>query len=94
MEQRRDVYLIYKESLNNVYKHVAAKNVWINVRQQGNSITLTIKDDGKGFCMDQPTHRNGLKNLVLRVSKWNGKIDINSNPGEGTCIAVEIPVKG
>lgn len=93
MEQRRDVYLIYKESLNNVYKHSGAKNVWVSVRQHNHSIKLSIKDDGKGFCTDTPTHRNGLKNLVSRVNKWNGKIEISSRPGAGTSIGVEMPVK-
>ena len=93
MEQRRDVYLIYKESLNNIYKHAEAKNVWVSVRQQHQFIRLTIKDDGKGFKPDLPTHRNGLKNLEARVKKWKGKIAIKSEPGKGTSIEVEMPVR-
>src|SRR5205085_2403144 len=49
MEQRKDFYLIYKESLNNVYKHAQAKNVWVKACFEHDVFKLTIKDDGKGF---------------------------------------------
>ena len=74
IEQRRDVYLIYKEALNNIHKHAHAKNVWIRVSQNQNHLYMQIKDDGKGFNTNLKTHRNGLKNLRSRVEKWNGKM--------------------
>ena len=92
MEQRRDVYLIYKESLNNIYKHAGAKNVWIKAAINHHALEIIIKDDGKGFEIDQPTHRNGLKNLRERVKKWNGKLGILSAKGMGTTINISIPV--
>jgi ligand-binding sensor domain-containing protein len=67
MEERRDVYLIYKEALNNIHKHAEANNVWINVSQNQNYLLMKIKDDGKGFNTDLVTHRNGFKNLRSRV---------------------------
>jgi len=93
MEQRRDVYLIYKEGLNNIHKHAHAKNVWINVHQNQNHLTMQIKDDGKGFATSSVTHRNGLKNLRSRVEKWNGKIQIGSETDKGTTIDIKIPLK-
>jgi signal transduction histidine kinase len=92
MEQRRDVYLIYKESLNNIYKHANTKNVWIKTSVHNHSFELMIKDDGKGFNTDEPTHRNGLKNLQGRVKKWNGKFGIQSGRDRGTTITVSIPM--
>ena len=92
MEQRRDVYLLFKESLNNIYKHANAKNVWIKAAIHHHSLEIIIKDDGKGFEIDQPTHRNGLKNLKERVSKWNGKLSIQSARGMGTTINISMPV--
>ena len=92
MEQRRDVYLIYKESLNNIYKHANARKVWIRARINQRSFELVIKDDGKGFDPGQPSHRNGLKNLRERVAKLNGKFNIQSGIEEGTTITISMPV--
>ena len=93
MEQRRDVYLIYKEALNNIHKHAHANNVWIEVIQNQNHLYMQVKDDGKGFDMASVTHRNGLKNLRSRVEKWNGKIQIRSEESKGTSIEIKIPLK-
>ena len=93
MEQRRDVYLIYKEALNNIHKHAEANNVWINVGQNQSYLLMKIKDDGKGFNIDKITHRNGLKNLRSRAEKWNGKIQIRSQVKKGTSIEIKIPLK-
>lgn len=93
MEQRRDVYLIYKEALNNIHKHAGARNVWIEVQQNQNHLYMQIKDDGKGFNRDIKTNRNGLKNLGSRVEKWNGNIQIRSEADKGTAIEIKIPLK-
>lgn len=93
MEQRRDVYLIYKEALTNIHKHAKAKNVWITVTQSQNHLSMQIKDDGTGFTTSTVTHRNGLKNLQSRVEKWNGKIQIRSENNKGTFIDIKIPLK-
>jgi ligand-binding sensor domain-containing protein/two-component sensor histidine kinase len=92
MEQRRDVYLIYKESLNNIYKHAAAKQVWVKAGLNNHHFELLIKDDGKGFHLNQPSHRNGLKNIQARVEKWNGRINIQSEPGQGTSLQISLPI--
>ncbi len=91
MEQRRDLYLVYKESLNNIYKHAEANTVWVELSMVKNSVKMLIKDDGKGFMTEQDTHRNGLKNLRARVEKWKGSISIVSQKGNGTDIEIIIP---
>ncbi|HEU5163966.1 MAG TPA: ATP-binding protein, partial [Chitinophagaceae bacterium] len=93
MEQRRDVYLIYKEALNNIHKHANANNVWIHVAQNQNHLYMQIKDDGKGFDTNLITHRNGLKNLRSRAEKWKGKIHIHSAEYKGTYIEIKIPLR-
>jgi signal transduction histidine kinase len=55
-------------------------------------ILLSIKDDGSGFDPGGPSARNGLKNLRTRVAKWRGTLQVISEPGKGTEIAVRIPV--
>lgn len=93
MEQRRDVYLIYKESLNNIYKHAAATNVWIQVKTEGQQLSMEIRDDGKGFDTGLLTHRNGLKNMEMRVNKWKGKFRLVSVKGTGTQIYITMPIQ-
>lgn len=93
MEQRRDVYLIYKEALTNIHKHADAKNIWIDVDQNQNYLFVRVKDDGNGFNTALITHRNGLKNLKSRVAKWKGKIKIESGETKGTNIEIKIPMK-
>ena len=94
MEQRRDVYLIYKESINNIYKHALAKNVWIDVQLHKGKLHLKIKDDGKGFDSSVTTNRNGLKNIRSRTGKWKGDVNIKTGPGNGTLIEIMIPLAG
>lgn len=93
LEQRRDVYLIYKEALNNIHKHAQAKNIWIRVEHDQNHLNMQFRDDGKGFNANIKTHRNGLKNLRSRVEKWNGKIRVESLETRGTTIEIKIPLK-
>lgn len=93
MEQRRDFYLVYKELLNNIFKHAKAKNVWISIHIERNNLVLSVKDDGIGFDSLADTHRNGLKNLHTRVSRWHGFIQVRSAPGMGTMIVANLPVK-
>ncbi|UOE46234.1 histidine kinase [Mucilaginibacter sp. SMC90] len=85
MEKRRDLYLIYKEALNNIAKYAQGKNVWIMLFSANNMISLVIKDDGKGFDI---THvkksSNGLANMDHRATSLKGKIKITSRPGHGT----------
>jgi signal transduction histidine kinase/ligand-binding sensor domain-containing protein len=93
MEQRRDFYLVYKELLNNIFKHAKAKNVWISIHIERNNLILSVKDDGTGFDSLADTHRNGLKNLHTRVGRWQGFIQVRSAPGMGSLIIASLPVK-
>ncbi len=84
MEQRRDFLLIFKELVNNIYKHAHAKNVQIKTGIEKNKLFMNIQDDGRGFDPKEPTHRNGIRNIQQRVNKWNGGLFIDSAPGKGT----------
>jgi signal transduction histidine kinase len=92
MEQRKDLYLIYKESMNNIFKHASAKNIWIEVQWLNRMLHLKINDDGKGFESSVITNSNGLKNIRARTEKWKGSITIKTSPGNGTFIEVALPL--
>jgi len=94
MEQRRDLFLIFKETLNNIQKHAAASVVSISLSIEKENIILIINDNGKGFDTTKQTHRNGIKNLEERVSRWKGGLVVESGNGNGTTINVRLPLSG
>lgn len=92
MEQRRDVYLIFKEAINNLIKYADCGHVLIEIKFTNRKFTLLIKDDGKGFDIERPSNRNGLKNMKNRAKNLYGIIKIESKLGKGTSIFLEFMV--
>lgn len=92
MEQRRDLYLLYKEAVNNIFKHAEAKQVAIKIAIDQHQLILHIKDDGKGFETGKESDRHGLKGVKERVKKWKGEIEIESAINEGVSIRIRLPV--
>jgi len=92
MEKRRDLYLVFKEALNNILKHSQATIVNIKLLVQDNNVMMHIADNGKGFDINQPTNRNGLKNMKRRIQKWRGVVIIESAAEKGTTLHITLPV--
>jgi PAS domain S-box-containing protein len=95
------LYRIFQEALTNIYKHAQAKTVRIDVFRQGNTLSISIKDDGQGFVpyrdrTDEPTLARGmgLSALELRSRMIGADLKISSQPGQGTEINLFMPVKG
>jgi ligand-binding sensor domain-containing protein/two-component sensor histidine kinase len=86
MDQRKNLYLIFKETINNAAKHSACKNVWVDFYVTAHMLHLKIKDDGKGFSHATKTQGNGLMNLQKRAQELGGRLSIESESGKGTTI--------
>lgn len=88
------IYRLTQEALNNIVKHAEAKEVWINLTRINDLVTLTIKDNGKGFQPDLPGRGsgNGIPNMRERASLLHGQIAIKSLPGIGTTINLNVPI--
>ena len=86
MEQRKNLYLIFKESINNAAKHANCQNVWVDFYTMGNKLHLKIRDDGKGFLATQKFQGNGLINFYKRTQELGGELKIITEPGKGTTI--------
>ena len=89
-----NVYRIIQELFNNALKHSDASWVSIHMETINNHyLSLIFEDNGRGFTQRERKEGMGLKNIRARVIKFNGRIDIDGNPGKGTTIVVEIPLK-
>jgi len=89
---KTQVYRIVQEALNNITKYSEATEVEVNLKQDGGVLSLFIKDNGKGFSEEKVLTGNGLQNIIHRVRRSNGLVDINSKIGEGTKINAKVPI--
>lgn len=92
MEQRKNVYFIFKEAVNNIVKYSGTAEVDIRLFREGQAIHLTIRDYGKGFELPARSSGNGLKNMRQRAADMKGDIRITSRAGEGTTIELAVPL--
>lgn len=86
MEKRRDLFLIFKESINNTAKYSHASLVEITISIKSNQLILEIKDNGMGFDMQQQEQGNGIGNMRKRADFLHAQLNINSKPNGGTQI--------
>jgi two-component system, NarL family, sensor kinase len=86
------IYRIVQELLNNTIRHAAATNAIVQLTKSGNSISLTVEDDGKGFDTSILNVSKGIgwDNIMHRINFLKGKLDVNSQPGKGTSVLVEL----
>ena len=91
MEQRRNIYLIFKESVNNLVKYSKCTEAYVSIRMAKKNVFLTIRDNGVGFDPNVPTERNGIRNLKYRANSLKGSVEIQSAHGTGTCITLQFP---
>lgn len=91
--QQLYIYRIIQEQLNNIIKHAAAKNVWVELVENYRSIDLIIRDDGKGFNPKEKSGGIGLTNIQNRAELLNGTLEIISAKNEGCLLKVRIAEK-
>lgn len=86
------VFRLTQEALTNIRRHAEAEHVEINIQQVNERVQLTIHDDGKGFDPEEISKKSfGLRGMKERAEAVHGKIDIDSTPGAGTLITIELP---
>jgi signal transduction histidine kinase len=92
-EVETTVYRVVQEALTNAAKHAQATRVGVAVTRSGGFVSVVVEDDGTGFDPDAPTTgRLGLLGMRERVELVRGEIDVESRPGAGTTVAVQIPI--
>jgi signal transduction histidine kinase len=88
------LYRIVQECVNNVIKHSGANTLDISLIKDIDGIAATIEDNGKGFnTKDKENFEGiGLKNILSRVEFLKGTVDFDSSPGNGTLVAIHVPL--
>ncbi len=90
---RKNLFLIYKESLNNALKYAECRHIQVNLEKSRKHLSLQVQDDGKGFDPHTVPSGTGLRSLQARAAECHGKLSVQSSPGEGTAVSfwVKIP---
>ena len=89
---KRNIYLIYKEILNNIVKHAKADKLEILISEENYYFILSVKDNGKGFNTSKIEAGNGLRNLRVRANQIHGELTIDSQLEKGTYIQLKVPI--
>jgi two-component sensor histidine kinase/streptogramin lyase len=87
---RRNIYLIFKEALNNMIKYSNATRASVKMLYESKNIVLLISDNGIGFDHSLSHNGNGISNMVQRAEEIGGKIKIESEHGAGTNIELHV----
>ncbi len=91
MDVKNNMYLIFKEAVNNLSKYSVASQVNLSLTFDEKSIHLKVEDNGIGFNEDEVKHRGGLRNMQHRAEEIKGEIIISSSPHNGTKIELIMP---
>jgi signal transduction histidine kinase len=86
--QANTLFRCVQEGVTNAIRHSRAQHVWIRLDIEPDAYRLTIRDDGRG---GSGRRGNGLTGMAERIDSLNGTLAIDTRPGEGFCIRVEIP---
>jgi signal transduction histidine kinase len=90
------IYRVVQESLNNIVTHAHAETAQICLTFNRTTLQITIQDDGFGFDQEDVlvtgSHQMGLIGIRERIQSIGGRININSKPGHGTRITLDVPL--
>lgn len=89
---RREVFLIFKESINNIVKHSAATEADVEFRVEGDQLFLRVADNGKGFDLTQESEGHGLTSMKGRAEEMGGNFQLESKIGKGSTVSLIVPL--
>jgi signal transduction histidine kinase len=90
-QQRHNLFMAVKEAMNNVLKHARATDVRVGLAMADSRLTITIADNGCGFSLEKPpASGDGLENMKQRLARIGGQLVLDSKPGGGTRIQMEV----
>jgi len=87
VDTERALSLVLREAVTNVARHAQARQAWVTFEQDGRSLLMQIRDDGRGGAH---VDGNGLTGMRERVAALRGTLVLQSAKGEGTCVTVRV----
>jgi ligand-binding sensor domain-containing protein/signal transduction histidine kinase len=91
-DMRREIFLIFKESVNNVVRHSGCNEARIDFSIQHGALELRVYDDGRGFYPEIASDGNGLASMRQRALRIGGALDISSQGEQGTTVSLKAPL--
>jgi len=92
--QRHQLFLAFKEALNNVVRHSGATGVRLKIQVEQGELQLVIADNGRGLRLDSRTgEMDGVDNMRSRIEKLGGRFEISGETGQGTTVRFHVPAK-
>jgi ligand-binding sensor domain-containing protein/signal transduction histidine kinase len=91
-ELRRQVYLIFKESINNIARHSLATEAHIDLQIVKRQLALEVSDNGCGIESQNDHNGNGLESMKLRARRLGGELEVRSAKGQGTTVILRAPL--
>ena len=93
-EVRHNVFLAFKEAINNVVKHAHATEAHVNLQLEPGQFVLSVADNGRGLGdLSAKQLRNGLKNMRRRLTDVHGQFEVAPGAAGGTVVKLRVPVK-
>lgn len=88
------IFRIIQELVTNIVKHANATEASISLTQHDNELNIMVEDNGKGFKTGRLKEKEGmgLGNIERRIEHLEGSMEVDSNPGRGTSISIDIPL--
>ncbi|HCZ34576.1 MAG TPA: hypothetical protein DHV26_01455 [Cytophagales bacterium] len=93
-EIRRNIYLLFKEAINNAVKYSNASQFDFTITEGADGITIHFSDNGQGYKPDEVKPGNGLRNMMNRAKEINAELLITGSPGQGTTVHLYLPQRG
>jgi signal transduction histidine kinase len=90
---RHNITMAVKEALHNIIKHANAKAIILQASLRNGGLSISVKDDGRGFQMANVAAGSGLTNMKRRLSDIGGVCSIESEPGTGTTVTMRLELK-
>jgi two-component system sensor histidine kinase UhpB len=90
-DQEIVVYRVAQEALSNVAQHASARRVELGLSADNDGVELTIRDDGRGFDPGADYDTLGLSGMSERARLLGGRLDVQSHPGGGTALTLQVP---
>jgi ligand-binding sensor domain-containing protein/two-component sensor histidine kinase len=89
---RRQFFLIFKESVNNIVRHSHCAQAEIDLKMEGGWLVLTARDDGRGFDPAMTSDGHGLMSMSARAKNMGGHLELASQLGQGTTVTLRVPL--